>query len=292
MKYAWLDTQRDAYALQALCEALGVSPSGFDAWKRGGGRQKRLSDTQLLTLIRAVHAQTKGAYGSPRVYRELKERGIPVSRERVARLMRKNDIRARHKRRYKATTDSRHDLPIAANVLDRNFEPARPDQTWTADITYIPTNEGWLYLAVVMDLYTRMIIGWSMETRMTRELVINALRMAYFRRKPQPGVMHHSDRGSQYCSDDYQKLLREYGMLVSMSRKGNCWDNAPMESFFNSLKNERVHTQRYGTRDQARQDLFEYIETFYNRSRRHSALGYVSPAQHYAAWQTEQKLAA
>lgn len=292
MKYAWIDTQRDAYALQALCEALGVSPSGFDAWKRGGERQKRLSDTQLLTLIRAVHAETKGAYGSPRVFRELKDRGIPVSRERVARLMRKNDIRARHKRRYKATTDSRHDFPVAQNVLDRNFEPARPDQTWTADITYIPTNEGWLYLAVVMDLYTRMIVGWSMDARMTRELVMNALRMAYFRRKPKRGVTHHSDRGSQYCSDDYQALLRQYGMRVSMSRKGNCWDNAPMESFFNSLKNERVHAQRYTTRDEARQDVFEYIETFYNRSRRHSALGYVSPAQHYAAWQAKHKQAA
>lgn len=292
MKYAWIETQRDAYALQALCDTLGVSPSGFDAWRRGGERQKRLSDTQLLTLIRAVHAETKGAYGSPRVYQELKDRGIPVSRERVARLMRKNDIRARHKRRYKATTDSRHDLPVAANVLERDFEPAHPDQTWTADITYIPTNEGWLYLAVVMDLYTRMIIGWSMDARMTRELAVNALRMAYFRRKPTPGVLHHSDRGSQYCSHAYQALLHEYGMRVSMSRKGNCWDNAPMESFFNSLKNERIHAQRYATRDEARQDVFEYIETFYNRSRRHSALGYVSPAQHYAAWLTEQKLAA
>ena len=292
MKYAWIYTQRDAYALQALCDTLGVSPSGFEAWKRGGGRQKRLSDAQLLTLIRAVHAETKGAYGSPRVYRELKARGIPVSRDRVARLMRNNDIRARHKRRYKATTDSRHDFPVAPNVLNRNFEPERPDQTWTADITYIPTNEGWLYLAVVMDLYTRMIVGWSMDARMTRELAMNALRMAYFRRKPTRGVMHHSDRGSQYCSHDYQALLRDYGMHASMSRKGNCWDNAPMESFFNSLKNERVHAQRYATRDEARQDVFEYIETFYNRSRRHSALGYVSPAQHYAAWQAEYNQAA
>lgn len=292
MKYAWIDGQRDAYALEALCEALEVSSSGFACWKRGGGRQKRLSDAQLLTLIRAIHAETKGAYGSPRMFRELKVRDVPVSRERVARLMRKNGIRARHKRRYKATTDSRHDFPVAPNLLDRNFEPPRPDQTWTTDITFIATNEGWLYLAVVMDLYTRMIVGWAMDARMTRELVINALRMAYFRRKPKAGVMHHSDRGSQYCSEDYQELLREYGMLVSMSRKGNCWDNAPMESFFNSLKNERVHMQRYTTREEARQDIFEYIELFYNRSRRHSALGYVSPAQHYAAWQAAQKLAA
>jgi len=292
VKYAWIDTQRDAYALQALCETLGVSPSGFAAWRGGGQRQRRLSDGQLLTLIRAVYAQARGAYGSPRVFQELKGRGVPVSRERVARLMSSHAIRARHKRRYKATTDSRHGLPVAQNVLDRNFAPTRPDETWMADITYIPTSEGWLYLAVVMDLYTRMIVGWSMDARMTRELVINALRMAYFRRKPRGRLTHHSDRGSQYCSDDYQDLLREYGMRASMSRKGNCWDNAPMESFFNSLKNERVHARRYATREEARQDLFEYIETFYNRSRRHSALGYVSPAQHYAAWQAENEQAA
>ena len=292
MKYAWIDKQRDWYALEHLCAALGVSPSGFACWQRGGCRAKRLSDAQLLTLIRAIHARFKGAYGSPRVWRELKGQDLPVSRERVARLMKAHGIRARHKRRYKATTDSRHELPVAPNVLDRQFEASRPDQKWTADITYIPTAEGWLYLAVVMDLYTRMIVGWSMDARMTKDLVINALRMAYFRRRPKPGLIHHSDRGSQYCSHDYQALLAEYGMISSMSRKGNCWDNAPMESFFNSLKNERVHGQRYETREQARQDNFEYIEAFYNRSRRHSALGYVSPAQHYAAWQADQELAA
>jgi len=292
VKYAWIEKQRGSYALERLCACLGVSSSGFAAWKHGGQRQKRLSDTQLLTFIRAVHAESQAAYGSPRVWRELKDRGVPVGRERVARLMRQNDIRAKHKRRYKATTDSKHDLPVAPNLLDCNFAPERPDQVWTADITYIPTTEGWLYLAVVMDLYTRMIVGWSMDARMTRDLVINALRMAYFRRRPKAGLMHHSDRGSQYASDDYQKLLRAYGMIGSMSRKGNCWDNAPMESFFNSMKNERTHGQRYATRDNARQDTFEYIEAFYNRSRRHSALGYVSPAQHYAAWHSQQKMAA
>jgi putative transposase len=292
VKYAWIEEQRGPYTLEALCTALGVSASGFADWKRGGGRHKRLSDAQLLTLIRAVHGQSKGAYGSPRVWRELKHQGVPVSRERVARLMRDNAIRAKHKRRYKATTDSKHDLPIAPNLLDRQFSPERPDQVWTADITYIPTAEGWLYLAVVMDLYTRMIVGWSMGARMTRELVIDALRMAYFRRRPKRGLMHHSDRGSQYASQDYQALLDAYGMIVSMSRKANCWDNAPMESFFNSMKNERTHGERYATRDEARQDTFEYIEAFYNRSRRHSALGYVSPAQHYAAWQSQQKMAA
>jgi len=292
VRYAWIEQQRGSYALEALCEALGVSPSGFATWKHGGGCQKRLTDTQLLTLIRAIHAESKGAYGSPRIWREIKDRGLPASRERVARLMKENGIRAKHKRRYKATTDSRHNLPVAPNLLAQNFEASCPDETWTADITYIPTAEGWLYLAVVMDLYTRMIVGWSMDARMTRELVINALTMAYFRRRPKPGLMHHSDRGSQYCSGDYQALLSGYGMIVSMSRKGCCWDNAPMESFFNSLKNERTHGSRYATREEARQDTFEYIEVFYNRSRRHSALGYVSPAQHHAAWQSLQKLAA
>lgn len=292
MKYAWIDRQRGSYGLEFLCTALGVSPSGYSSWKHGGGCRKRLTHAQMLVLIRAIHAQCKGAYGSPRIWREIRDRGIPASRERVARLMKAHGIRARHKRRYQATTDSQHDLPVAANLLGRQFAPTRPDQTWTADITYIPTAEGWLYLAVVMDLYTRMIVGWSMDARMTRELTMSALRMAYFRRRPKPGVLHHSDRGSQYCSHDYRALLLEYGMTASMSRKGNCWDNAPMESFFNSMKNERTHSQRYATREKAKQDTFEYLEAFYNRSRRHSALGYVSPAQHYAAWQAQQKLAA
>jgi putative transposase len=292
VRYAWVEQNGGSYPIEALCEAPGVSPSGSACWKCGGGRQMRLSDAQLLDLIRAIYVESRGAYGLPRVFRELKARGVAVSRERVARLTRKNDIRARHKRRYKATTDSRHDCPVAPDLRDRNFEPNCPDQTWTADITFIPMAEGWLYLAVVMDLYTRMVVGWAMDARMTRELVINALRMAYFRRRPKPGLMHHSDRGSQYCSADYQALLHQYGMLASMSRKGNCWDNAPTESFFRGLKNERTHTQRYATRDEARRDTFEYIEVFYNRSRRHSALGDVSLAQYYAAWQNQQKLAA
>ena len=292
MKYAWIDSQRDSYPLQSMCEQLGVSTSGYAEWKTCGGPTHWLSDEQLLALIRAVHAQYKQTYGSPRMTAELKSRGIPVSRDRVRRLMKSNGIRARHKRRYKATTNSRHTLPVASNLLNRQFETHAPDQVWTADITYIPTREGWLYLAVVMDLYTRMIVGWSMDARMTRELVTNALRMARFRRKPMAGVLHHSDRGSQYCSQDYQALLAQYGMVASMSRKGNCWDNAPMESFFNSLKNERVFHEDYATRAEAKQDLFEYIESFYNRNRRHSGLNYRSPAQQYAAWIAGKKLAA
>lgn len=181
---------------------------------------------------------------------------------------------------------------MAPNLLNRQFAVEKPDQVWTTDITYIPTQEGWLYLAVVMDLYTRAIIGWAMDSRMTRELTINALHMAWFRRHPEAGVLHHSDRGSQYCSHDYQQLLRSYGMTASMSRKGNCWDNAPMESFFNSLKNERVFHRCYANRAEAKADLFDYIEVFYNRKRRHSSLNYESPATHYAAWLEREKLAA
>jgi putative transposase len=277
--------------VQALCAALQVSDSGFAAWQRGDGPQKWLSDRALLQLIREIHEETKAAYGSPRIFLELKGRGIPVSKGRVERLMREHGLRGRHKRRFKATTDSKHTLPVAPNRLDQNFDTERPDQVWTADITYLATGEGWLYLAVVLDLYTRQIVGWAMRERMTKDLVIDALRMAWFRRRPAPGLIHHSDRGSQYCSHDFQKQLAEYGMLASMSRKGNCWDNAPSESFFNSLKNERVHGARYETRDAARADVFEYIEVFYNRTRRHSSINGVSPVSFYETWLNRQSAA-
>lgn len=292
MKYAWVEKMRGHYPLDAMCDALSVSASGFFSWRRGGKGTKRLTDAQLLTLIKALHAEIKGAYGWPRIWQELKARGIPAGKERIRKLMQAHGIRGRHKRRYKATTDSKHAFPVGPNLLNRQFRPDRPDQAWVTDITYVPTREGWLYLAVVMDLHTRMIVGWSMSGRMARDLVINALRMAWFRRKPKAGLLHHSDRGSQYASHDYQAVLKRYGMTASMSRKGNCWDNAAMESFFNSLKNERVHHARYQTREEARQDIFDYIEGFYNRRRRHSTLGYVSPAQYYAGWLAQQKLAA
>lgn len=223
MKYAWIDAQRAAYPLPAMCETLDVSVSGYRAWKRGGSpKRKRLTDAQMLTIIRAIHKELKGAYGSPRMVRELRARGYPASKQRVERLMRENGIRARHKRRYKATTDSKHALPVAANLLDRNFTPAAPNQAWSADITYLWTDEGWLYLAVVLDLFNREVIGWSIKARMTTDIVLDALTMAWFRRKPAGGLIHHSDRGSQYASHDFQAKLADYGMLCSMSRKGNC----------------------------------------------------------------------
>ena len=269
---------------------LGVSVSGYRAWKRGGTPdRKRLSDAQMLTLIRAIHAELRGAYGSPRMVKELRNRGFSASKERVERLMRENGIRARHKRRYKATTDSRHVLPVAKNLLDRNFRPTGPDQAWTSDITCLWTDEGWLYLAIVLDLFNREVIGWSLKPRMTANIVTDALTMAWFRRKPEPGVLHHSDRGSQYASRAFQDKLAAYGMTCSMSRKGNCWDNAPTESWFNSFKNERAHGTRYATRAEAMADAFEYIEVFYNRKRRHSTLGYKSPTQFMEDWISTQQ---
>ena len=289
MKYAWIDTQRKQFPLPAMCETLAVSASGYRAWKRGGSpNRKRLTEEQLLALIQAIHKALKGAYGSPRMVRELRSRGFPASKPRVERLMREHGIRARHKRRYKATTDSKHRLPVAPNLLDRNFAPQAPNQSWSADITYIWTDEGWLYLAVVLDLFNREVVGWSIKPRMMADIVTDALTMAWFRRKPAPGLIHHSDRGSQYASHAFQSKLTEYGMLCSMSRKGNCWDNAPTESFFNSLKNERVHGTRYATREEAIADLFDYIEIFYNRSRRHSTLGYHSPVQFLQDWITNE----
>ena len=194
--------------------------------------------------------------------------------------MRENGIRAKQKRKFKATTDSKHSHPAAPNLLDRDFEASAPNQKWAADITYIHTREGWLYLAAIMDLYSRMIVGWSMSSRMTRRLVLDALEMAVGRRHPEAGLLHHSDRGSQCACGDYQKAIRAYGMICSMSRKGDCWDNAPMESFFHTLKTELIHHRDYRTRWEAKTDIFEYIEVFYNRSRRHSALGFITPEEY------------
>ncbi len=289
MKYAWIDTQRKDFPLPAMVQALAVSISGYRAWKHGGRpNRKRLTDAQLLALIQTIHRELKGAYGSPRMLREIRERGFPAGKQRIERLMRNNGIRARHKRRYKATTDSKHALPVAPNLLERNFTPSAPNQAWAADLTYVWTTEGWLYLAVVLDLFNREVVGWSIKPRMTADIVTDALTMAWFRRRPAPGLIHHSDRGSQYASQAFQDKLAEYGMVCSMSRKGNCWDNAPSESFFNSLKNERVHGTRYETREEAVADLFAYIEVFYNRSRRHSTLGYKSPTQFLHDWITTQ----
>lgn len=291
MKYAWIDTQRAHYALSEMCPVLAVSVSGYRAWKRGGkADRRRLTDAQLLALIHAIHDELKAAYGSPRMVLELRARGFSASKTRVERLMREHGIRARHKRKFKVTTDSKHKLPIAPNLLDRNFTPAAPNQVWTSDITYLWTDEGWLYLAIVLDLFNREVVGWSLKPRMTADIVTDALTMAWFRRKPASGVLHHSDRGSQYASHAFQDKLTEYGMTCSMSRKGNCWDNAPTESWFNSFKNERVHGWRFATREDMTATAFEYIEVFYNRKRLHSTLGYKSPTRFLQDWLTAQQM--
>jgi transposase InsO family protein len=295
VKYAWIDQQTRHFELNELCRVLEVSISGYRSWKRGGSAQRtRLTDAQMLALIRAIDIELKGAYGSPRMVRELRARGFGACKARVERLMHDHGIRARHKRRYRVTTDSRHGLPVAANRLKRDFMPAAPNKVWTSDITYLWTDEGWLYLAIVLDLFNREVVGWSLKPRMSAELAVDALTMAWFRRQPGPGLLLHSDRGSQYASSAYQAKLRAYGMVSSMSRKGNCWDNAPTESWFNSFKNERIHGVRHATHAAMKATSFEYIEVFYNRRRQHSTLGYQSPTQYMHRWllQQQQKQAA
>lgn len=232
-----------------------------------------------MTYIKAVHQESRKTYGSPRIHAELCSRGIRCGKNRVARLMKLKGIQAGHKNKFKATTDSNHGLPVHGNRLDRCFDVGAPNRSWAADITYIWTREGWLYLAVILDLFSRKIIGWSMQSRLEKGLVIDALLMALGQRKPAGGVLHHSDRGSQYASKEYQALMMEAGLQCSMSRKANCWDNAVVESFFSTLKREWVQGKRYRTRSEARADIFYYIESWYNRKRRHSTLGYLSPAE-------------
>lgn len=240
----------------------------------------------LLRHIKVAFAESRARYGSPRIHQKLRQRGIRCGQKRVARLMREHGLRARRPRRFKATTDSKHGLPVAENVLDQQFEAKVADARWAADITYIWTSQGWLYLAVVMDLYSRRIVGWSMRETMERSLVLSALEMALKARKPTLGLLHHSDRGSQYASGAYQRMLERAGCTCSMSRRGNCWDNAPVESFFSTLKMELVHQRRYETRHRARAEIFEFIEVWYNRERLHSSLGYLSPADFEATMTT------
>jgi transposase InsO family protein len=260
-----------------MCQTLGVSSSGYFAWRKEPERRRETKDAELLDAIESVRTRRQKNYGSPRVTKALKDKKVACSRNRVARVMRKNGIRALAAKKYKVTTDSKHDHPVARNVLDRQFNPERKDQVWAADITYIGTEEGWLYLAAVIDLYSRRVIGWSMQERLTQDLVLDAMFMALENRGVVSGLIHHSDRGSQYAAGDFQSLLEGRGIVCSMSRKGNCWDNAVVESFFHTLKVECVYQAHYVTREEARRDIFDYIEIFYNRQRLHSSLGYVSP---------------
>ena len=266
-----------------MCDVLKVSRSGFYAWRGRPESQQATTRRRLTILIKTIHKESRQTYGSPRIHAELKARGEACCLNTVARYMRENDIYAKTKRKFKHTTDSNHKLPVAENLLNRQFMQNEPNRVWVSDITYVPTREGWLYLATVQDLFSRKIVGWAMSSRIDRQLAIDALRMAVVNRRPPLGLLHHSDRGSQYASHDYQDVLEEYGMICSMSRKGNCWDNAVMESFYHSIKTELIHHEDFQTREEARRAIFEYIEVFYNRVRRHSTLGYVSPHEYEAA---------
>ena len=283
MIYAFILENKRQWPIRLMCATLGVSFSGFYKWTRFVPGPRALERNALLVEIKAIHSEVKGRYGSPRVFMALKERGHGGSLNTVAKIMRENHIRAKQARKFRFTTDSNHAMPVAENQLDRRFDPSEPNKAWVADITYIPTREGWLYLAAVEDLYSRRIVGWSMSERMTSRLVVDALEMAVKRRLPGEGLLAHSDRGSQYASDHYQSLLRRHGICCSMSAVGQCWDNAPMESFFASLKKELVHHEDYQNREEAKASLFEYVEVFYNNQRLHSSLGYMTPVAYEQA---------
>jgi putative transposase len=289
MKYAFIQRNRRVWPIRVQCRVLGVSVSGYHQHlvrRRGISGRRHLSDEALLVHIRAVYAENREAYGWPRIWRELRERGIRVGKQRVQRLMQQHGIRARGKRRFRVTTtDSRHQLPIAPNRLNRNFTVSAPNQVWAGDITYIQTDEGWLFLAVVIDLFSRRVVGWSLQPDMRCDLVIDALEMAWLQRSPNRNskLIFHSDRGSQYASQEYRMALGERGITASMSRKGNCWDNACSETLFGSLKVERLHGQHFDTIRKAKDETIAWL-LWYNRTRLHSTLNYVSPIKFEQDW--------
>ena len=277
MRFRLIDANKAGMTIDRVCALMDVSVSGFYAWTSRKPSQRQLDDMVLLAHIRSQFASSNETYGAPRMHVELREDGVSVGRHRVARLMRDNGLKALQKRRYKKTTDSCHGSPVAANILDQDFACDMPNQKWGADISYIWTAEGWLYLAIVLDLYSRRIVGWATSDRLKKDLALNALRRAIALRRPPPGLIHHSDRGSQYCSDDYQRLLKAQDMLPSMSGKGNCYDNAMVETVFKTIKSEMIWRTSFQTRSAADLALGRYIDGFYNPRRRHSALSYKSP---------------
>ena len=280
MKFRFIFDHRGTFKVGRMCKLLKVSRSGYHAWVNRPESRRSRKNRALEAKIRVLHAASHGIYGSPRIHQDLIDDGIPCGKNRVARIMRKADIRSRSRKKFKATTNSKHNFPVAPNRLNQKFKVDAPDITWVGDITYVHTNEGWLYLAVLLDLFNREVVGWSTSSRLTRQLAIDALQMALGRRNPGNDLMHHSDQGSQYASTDYQKILKEHGVTCSMSRKGNCYDNAVAESFFGRLKSEWVNHIRYSTRSEATQSIFYYIEIFYNRKRRHSSIHYVTPQEY------------
>jgi transposase InsO family protein len=276
----FIEEHRQEFDIPIMCRLLAVSRSGYYVWRQRQPSAREMADAELLLEIEKIFAASGQTYGSPRIFIELKAQGIGCGRKRVERLMRENGLKVPQKRKKRVvTTDSDHAFPVAPNLLDRNFTAEKPNEKWVTDISYIRTDTGWLYLAVVMDLFSRCIVGWAMRPDLSQTLVLSALQMAVANRQPAAGLLHHSDRGSQYCSLDYLRLQTEHKMVTSMSRKGNCYDNAAMESFFATLKNELVDRRHYRNQAEARRDIFAYIEGFYNRRRRHSTLGFVSPIE-------------
>jgi transposase InsO family protein len=277
MRFQFIEDSRDDFPVTLMCKGLDVSPSGYYAWRERPPSAREMANQELVKKIETVYNDNHGVYGSPRIYRELKDQGIACSENRIARLMRLRGLRAKQSKSFKTTTKRNKAHPVAQNLVKRDFTANRPNQKWLSDITYIPTQEGWLYLAAILDLYTRGIVGWAMSDRMTSDLTISALEMALHQRQPEAGLILHSDQGSQYTDQAYQAMLKDHGIVASMNGVGTWYDNAPMESFFGTLKSEWVYHHLYRTRDEAKADVFFYIESFYNRRRRHSALDYLSP---------------
>jgi transposase InsO family protein len=277
VKYAFIESQSKEYPVTLICRVMAVKRSSYYDWHGRGGRVIAAEELQLRRRIKALFATSRESLGSRRLMRGLREENFDIGRYRVRRIMKSLGLVVKHKRKYRITTDSNHNLPVAENILDRQFNPAGPNQVWGTDISYLWTQEGWVYLAIVIDLYSRRVVGWSMDKRMNKALVIRALMMAINLRKPPAGLIHHSDRGSQYASRSYQILLKQQKMICSMSRKGNCWDNAPVERFFSSLKREWTSDQLYRTRKEAIVDVRQYVMVYYNAQRLHSTLGYKTP---------------
>jgi putative transposase len=289
--FEFIDAEKAQYPIGVLCKALDVSRPGYYAHTRRPPSKHATRDAALGAKIAEIHARSGKRYGSPRVHEELREDGEHVSRKRVSRIMKERDLRGKRRRRFRVTTQSEHDMPVAPNVLARDFSASAPNQKWVGDITYIWTREGWLYLAVLIDLFSRRVVGWSMSDSLATELPLRALQMAIHARRPPRGLVHHTDRGCQYASSDYRAVLEQHGLVASMSRKGDCWDNAVAESFFASLKTELVRDIDFLTRDQARREVFAYIEGFYNRRRRHSSLGYANPEKRELTFEQVAKAA-
>ena len=280
MRYVSIHRRRTQYPIRQMCRLLRVSPGGYYAWRCRPESARTKQDRVLTGAIRRIHAESDGTYGSPRVHRDLIDSGLTCGRAKVARLMRRAGLKGCPKRRFRVPRSTISSYRVAENLLDQNFHTDEINARWASDITFIWTSQGWLYLAVVMDLYSRRIVGWSMSRHIDRHLAVDALKMALGQRHPQGDLIHHSDRGAQYMSDDYRAILKRHGIRCSMSGKGNCYDNAVVESFFASLKRERVKRRKYQTWDEARADVFDYIERYYNRKRRHSTIGNISPAEY------------